>query len=113
MHREMVRIEGEPVGARVRVNGIDVGNMPVMIEDEGSTGRTYRVEVSAPGYESRGVSLKQEIRASCLAASLPGIIFWPLLVNFLWCHSLPHESYRINLDRQPQTEVSAEVAPRP
>lgn len=100
-HRETITIDSDPPGARVRLDGLDIGRTPATFKDRGGTGKTYAVEVAKPGYETRKVGLKQEVRRSCIFAAAPGLIIPLFLINLVWCHSLPEKQYQVNLDPLP------------
>lgn len=102
-----VLLRAQPPEARIRVNGIDVGRGEGWLEDKGSTGKTYRVEISAPGYETRVTSLRQEASGGCVAGwVIPGIFLWPFLLGLMQCWELPEESYAFELDRSPPLTAS-------
>src|SRR4051812_40599743 len=64
------RIETDPPGAEVYVNGEQVGISPVEMTDEPGWSREYEITIKKPGYELTQVTVSQsEFNPTALAAA--------------------------------------------
>lgn len=54
-----VVIDSIPPGANVRIDGVERGETPLAYNETSGWGRTYRLEISKPGFETRETTLTQ------------------------------------------------------
>lgn len=109
------RIESDPPGAEVIVNGDRVGLSPVEIPDEGGWKRSYEITLRKDGYEDKTVSITQaELNPAMVTAAavcgactlgLAALYFGPRTWNL-------DDRYRYVMTRkQPLPPVQDESAP--
>lgn len=84
-----VIIRSTPPGARVRIDGSDVGETPFFFEETTGWSKTYKLELEKDGFESRAEKLEQNViqwryacPAVCLCAPTLGLSLTGLLYSF-------------------------------
>lgn len=105
-----VRLETNPPGAEVRLDGVTIGHTPLSFTDEGSTGHTYDVEIHKPGFRPQKVKLEQEIQGVRAGVSIvTGMVLAVPLLGLLWSWQLPENryGYRLEQDAKPLVEAPA------
>jgi hypothetical protein len=81
-----VSINTNVPGARVVLNGQDLGTTPVAgVKVKNSSGKTYNVVIEKEGYETLQRSLQKETKTANATAVIIGYVFsWALLPMLLW-----------------------------
>jgi hypothetical protein len=76
--RETVDITSDPSGARVQINGIDVGSTPISAKVNGTDDQL--IQVRKEGFESRSMLISSSVGAGWVIADvLCG--FWPIIID--------------------------------
>ena len=96
---ENVYVSSQPSGAKVRINGADVGETPVRFPV--STSKTHTVEIRKDGYEARTLIVATSIGMGWVILDFVcGVL--PLLVDAAtgdW-RSLDQDEFHVNLDKK-------------
>jgi hypothetical protein len=76
--RETIDITSDPSGARVQINGIDVGSTPISAKVNGTDDQL--IQVRKEGFESRSMLISSSVGAGWVIADvLCG--FWPIIID--------------------------------
>lgn len=97
--RESLTIVSEPSGAKVQINGIDLGNTPLTTRVHGTTDQM--IQVRKEGYETRSVLIASSVGAGWIVVDFfCGVL--PLLVDAVtgdW-KSLDQNNVNVVLDKK-------------
>jgi hypothetical protein len=111
---QRVLVNTKPAGARIRVDGKEIGRSPATFEDGGAIGKTYVIEAEADGHDKAVVHTKQEWSSTCTLDLVLGLFIWPALLGLFGCQQIPSGMLSLDLAPkapEPTTVPASYVAP--